>query len=165
MSKFKGLEYLVIMVFCGMKLATKDYEKVILKTTRLFKIIESNWGRTTQVREITCLVILCSCKKQILWYISVSSILLICAHIHCKGTILIRFNLGIHNKIPLSDLMQPKCLEDLAFRSWLLNLFFFFASPIIKRDTYSIEMHNLWEHMKRTHFPSKSVKFNLAMED
>lgn len=72
-----------------------------------------------------------------------------------------------HNNIPLSDLMQLQCLEDLVFRSqniaYVDYLIFSFASLIIKKDTYSIEMHNLWEHIKRTHFPSKSLKFNLVM--
>lgn len=45
MSKFKRLECLVIMVFCGMKLANKNYGKAILKTCGLFKIIASNYAK------------------------------------------------------------------------------------------------------------------------
>lgn len=65
--------------------------------------------------------------------------------------------------------MQPKYLEDFLLKSqgigYIDYLTFFSASPVIKEDTYSTEMQDLWEHIKRTHFPSKSLKFNLVMED
>lgn len=62
--------------------------------------------------------------------------------------------------------MQPKCLENLVFRSQnIAYADYLIYLPQNKKDTYSIEMHNLWEHIKRKHFPSKSLNFNLVMEN
>lgn len=41
----------------------------------------------------------------------------------------------------------------------------YFCFPYNKKDTYNIEMSDLYEQIKRTHFLSKLLKFNLVMED